>query len=575
MRRVASVHFPNWSIDRIVRRRHRPGRNRQLVSVACEQPGATGSPLTSATETIEPVLLVREMHGKEIVAAACPVAVAAGVRCDMTVAHARALLPGSPVHCHRHDPEGDAAALEALARWALRIAPRVAPDPPDGLLLDISGCERLYRSESRFMNMVANSLEWLGFTVRAACAATNACAWGMARFADDDRLSVPTGAEREALGPLPVEALRPLPAVCDALHEVGIDCIGHLLAMPRRELAARFVRVRRSTGTARTGSSTQVGTERGDDLLDRLEKALGERAEWIDSVRAPDIPQAEQAFAGPVRNPEAIALAVNQLLAELAGRLETRELGVRRLHVQFDLSDAAPHDEVLVLGRPSREVRHLRTLVAPRLERLPLDARGLVGVERIVIVAAQCGRCQQGTGAFWADGSSDGHAGSDRAPGEDRAGGELIDLLAERLGDERVVRVTARATHVPERTFHTQPVRSAPARPGVDAVRAVDRPSCLLHAPEPIRVTRDPDGVPRVLHWRGDQHDIVMSRGPERIGEPWWRVAAGRSDDPAVAALAARDYFKVQSAGGRWLWIYRAVHEPDQEGTWYVHGEWV
>ena len=41
---------------------------------------------------------------------------------------------------------------------------------------------------------------------------------------------------------------------------------------------------------------------------------------------------------------------------------------------------------------------------------------------------------------------------------------------------------------------------------------------------------------------------------------PWW------TDEES----AARDYFRVQDAGGRWLWLFRSSNS----GDWFVHGEW-
>jgi len=44
---------------------------------------------------------------------------------------------GGPI-IQEHDPQSDEVALVALASWAHRFTPRVAVDPPDGLLLDIT-----------------------------------------------------------------------------------------------------------------------------------------------------------------------------------------------------------------------------------------------------------------------------------------------------------------------------------------------------------------------------------------------------------------------------------------------------
>jgi protein ImuB len=39
----------------------------------------------------------------------------------------------------------DAGALDRLALWASCYAPIVAADPPDGLVIDVTGCRRYHR----------------------------------------------------------------------------------------------------------------------------------------------------------------------------------------------------------------------------------------------------------------------------------------------------------------------------------------------------------------------------------------------------------------------------------------------
>ena len=71
---------------------------------------------------------------------AADAAQAAGLRVGMPASKARALVPGLVVQ--DHDPAGDAEALDRLALWMLRrFAPIVAPDPPDGIVLDTGGID--------------------------------------------------------------------------------------------------------------------------------------------------------------------------------------------------------------------------------------------------------------------------------------------------------------------------------------------------------------------------------------------------------------------------------------------------
>ena len=76
------------------------------------------------------LLLVRARAGAQMVAHACRLAQAAGVRPGMSVAHAHALLKDGTPRVIVHEPPRDASALRALAEWAVRFSPVVAPDPP-------------------------------------------------------------------------------------------------------------------------------------------------------------------------------------------------------------------------------------------------------------------------------------------------------------------------------------------------------------------------------------------------------------------------------------------------------------
>jgi protein ImuB len=70
------------------------------------------------------------------------------------------------------------ADLPALALWCQRFTPLTAPDPPDGVLLDITGCAHLFGGETGLMAALTIRLPG----TRMAVANTAAAAWGLARF---------------------------------------------------------------------------------------------------------------------------------------------------------------------------------------------------------------------------------------------------------------------------------------------------------------------------------------------------------------------------------------------------------
>jgi protein ImuB len=101
--------------------------------------------------------------------------------------------------------------LTGLAEWFLRYTPLVQLDPPDGLLLDVTGCTHLKGGEKAYLQEIVSRLKTIGYDVRPAIADTIGAAWGVARCATSGS-SYLGGEHRNALMPLPPSALR-LPAI--------------------------------------------------------------------------------------------------------------------------------------------------------------------------------------------------------------------------------------------------------------------------------------------------------------------------------------------------------------------------
>src|SRR5690606_26206374 len=142
----------------------------------------------------------------------------------------------------------------------------------------------------------------------------------------------------------------------------------------------------------------------------------------------------------------------------------------------------------------------------------------------------------------------------------ERAMGELIDTLVGRLGGDRVVRLEMRQTHVPEGVFRMSDGATKRRRGGVvGEMRARgasgDRPTLVFARPEPAQgMAGAPEGPPKWMRWRGEEHALVGAIGPERISEEWWgndgaterRSGGETAQRDEGEGPPARDYFKVQ-----------------------------
>ena len=90
----------------------------------------------------------------------------AGLRLGMPAAKAQALVPG--LILRDADPAADAKALDRLALWALqRYAPIAAADPPDGLIIDVTGAAHLHGGEDAMLKGLVARLAASGIAARS------------------------------------------------------------------------------------------------------------------------------------------------------------------------------------------------------------------------------------------------------------------------------------------------------------------------------------------------------------------------------------------------------------------------
>lgn len=489
-----------------------------------------------------PVMLTRVASGRETIARCCGLSLAAGVRPGMDLAQARALLPAGCVPMvAAAEPAREARALVSLGRWMLRVSPRVAVDPPDGLLADITGTEHLYRSEARLIRSLRRALQRLGLRARLASAGTFGAARAISRGAGvgpmvvPGAVVVPRGEECRAVSELSPEVLRLDEPTRATLEALNIRTIGQILAIPRASRAGRL----------------------GLTLLRTLDRALGLEPETLEFLRPAEPVRERLEFAGPTTHAESIASAARRTLERFAALLRARSLGVRHLMLRLVRARAEAQELTIVLSRPSASERHLWSLLATRLERVDTE-RG-EGIEAVELVGVRCERLRPaqmlspdlGAPGVDALGLSD----------DDRAA-ELLDTLIARLGHERVLRPELCASHLPERTSRLVPA-SEPRRAWPENALADDpRPTLLLSRPERARVTAmSPEGPIVQIDWRGEVSRVRRCVGPERLGAEWWRWETPPPD---------REYFAAELESGRWVWVFRQA----STARWFVHGVW-
>ncbi|SHO67262.1 protein ImuB [Pseudoxanthobacter soli DSM 19599] len=505
----------------------------------------------------------------------------AGLRAGIPATRARIMVPGLAVE--DADPGGDAEALERLAVWMQqRYAPVVAVDPPDGIVIETSGADHLHGGEAAMLADIVDRLAASGIAARAAIADSWGAAHGLARYGQGRQdiarhdiarqdiarqdiarqdapqdLTRPDQTQRQGssrsgsmrrgpaqpvrptyvslpgqagadIAALPLAALRLAAGTAAGLRLLGFRSVADVEAAPRAPLALRF------------------GPEPGL----RLDQAFGRIAEPIDPLRPPDPVEVRRAFAEPISSAETIARHIGLIAGRLCEVLEARGLGARRLDLLCHRVDGTLQAVRVGTALPVRDVRHLGRLLCDRIETI---APGF-GIEAMTLAVPMAEPLANRQAAA----SFSGEAAADIS--------DLVDTLANRVGEHRLYRAAPVASDLPERSVGRVP----PLAPetGATWTDPWPRPTRLLARPEPIEtLTVLPDHPPSFFVWRGERQRVKRADGPERIFGEWWV----REEETTMV----RDYFRVEAESGERYWIFRAGNGEDPatgSHRWFLHG---
>ena len=465
-----------------------------------------------------------------------------GLMRGQRLADARAAVPD--LLSEAHEPEQDLASLLGLCRWLERYSPWVSPEAPDGILLDVTGVPHLFGGETKMLTEMRQRLAHYGFAARAAIAETIGAAWALARY------------DGQTLESLPIEALRIDADSARTLRRLGLKTIGALHNIPRASLARRF-----------------RGETIAENVLIRLDEAMGRREETLNPLNPPSSFMAHRALMEPVITPEGLEAVLVGLAHALARDLEKQAQGVTRLILKLFKTDGARVSLPAGFSAPTNDAAHLLRILKPKLE--PVDAG--FGIDAMTLEARETAPALTRQYGFMEEADT-------------RAIEELNDRVMNRE-DVGLAALEAVESHIPERaeealirpsgTF-SHPLRErekakkdrAPSPVVKPWEKVADRPDegparpllIFERAEQAFVIASVPDGPPMRFTWRKVTRKVVKSEGPERIAPEWWRLAAGERP---------RDYYRIEDEQGRRYWLYREglYGEAGEEAPrWFVHG---
>lgn len=507
------------------------------------------------------VLLTAVEANQTVIKRCCPRAYHAGVRPGFSLPLAQAIAPkavSSPFDALR-----DFKALYRLALYLTRISPLVGIDTDlfrafqqnildtigrqyTGISIDITGTERLHGGEAAIAHKILTFLAARNISARLSIAPTLGAAWALARYSPSRCTIIKDSPTlKNIVADLPLTGLRISADIEIRLKELGVDTIGKLLKLPSKTLGARF----------------------GLHLLRRLHQLLGVIEEPFIALTPSKPPALTREFEVPLQRHEALQYTVIGLFDKLLLALSLHGVRARNFVIQIEGLNSSRETSCITreisLNTVTNHLSQLRSIIIPIIERL----RFAEGVTKVTVEASQIEPVRAEQENF-----IEGSVNKRRV----EAATELLNSLSARLGAEQLCQAEFHQSYLPERSFSFRPIprnyiklvtnRSihppTQAAEGTSNLRLPDRPPYLLIRPEPASaLALLPDKPPVRLTWRDEEHEIITGIGPERIMPEWWK---GEGD-------SERDYFKLQSKDGIWLWVFR--HQT--ELSWWVHGMWV
>ena len=278
----------------------------------------------------------------------------------MTLAQARALMPGLTVRCR--DPECERSAQQTLLEVAEAHSPLVE-DTEEGLVyLDIEGLERHTSGkhpEAELARSIMASAERHGLAVWTGVGSSKLAA-RVAAQQPDSPVVVPAGEEAEFLSPLPLARLAPQLEIGQTLKRWGLRSIGDFARLPKNEIASR------------------LGPEGRE--LHRQARGLDSRP--LVPHRPPPSFCESLELEWPLVNLEPFLFIGRAALERLCQRLANHGLACAQLDIALRLEPEGHHERSIRLPAPTREVKTLLTIVRLDLEsdppRAPVTAFALI-----------------------------------------------------------------------------------------------------------------------------------------------------------------------------------------------------
>lgn len=503
-----------------------------LHAVLRNEPGTSGKPAALFSNTGK----------KSIVLAANPVARDGGVELGMTAPQAVARCPMLLIRSPHPDAEHEARA--ALLAIGLTLSPTIEDTAPDICTAGVHGLDPA-KLESALPTALAE-LHTLGLPATGGVARTPLLALYAARAAVGPKVGaclqamddfmvcespasrLPSQArspvllvadEKSFLGPLPLSAADPSPALASILHAWGLRTLGDLIALPRDEIVRRF----------------------GAEGLAFWNRANGGTPRPLHPVTPPHTFTAAMEFEHPIETLEPLLFILRRFLDRLTLELRATHLVASDLEFTLRLEDDTRHARSFRLPEPTGDVEILFRTLHTHLESLH-TAASIAALELRLQPARPLVR-QQG---LFETGLRDPHGFA-----------ETLARISALVGSDRVGTPQLEDTHRPDAVKLIAPLAVVPPPNAASLHPPLGLALRRFRPPIPVRFGTDDE---RSYIWSDTvRGEIATQSGPYLKSGDWWQPDRAWSRQEWDIALADH--------GG----LYRLIQI---DGSYFLEGEY-
>jgi protein ImuB len=470
-----------------------------------------------------------------------------------------ALTLSSQVVSFERNEQKEFATLSHLAQWAYQFTPNVTIRTPNCLLLDISGCLKLFKGLKSLKSKIQHGLSRQGYEsvlttnltpMAALCVAEGRPQPGKYKSGNNkpneykaDTLSITqsiTQSIAQSLQHLPVSDLQVDKKIIESLMQMGIADCKALFALPKSGLNQRF----------------------GIYFVDYLQRLLGEKPDPQKFINPEPRFLNDVTFLSDVSNTTSLRFPIKRLISELAEFLTARQLATN--HLSWTLSHRSHEDRNfnILLASPVNEHDMFMSLTLLKLDQIndvkEIDNLSLT-VNNLFPAVNLSGDLFHGTPFQQKDG----------VKGRQHQTDMLLNKLSTRLGPGSCYGLSIANDHRPEKAW--KPVRLdqkdywQPNHTDVTSSHEPARPMMLLSQPKPLPRKFNFSSAVSVTEqspFHHSKHQLTLLKGPERIDFGWW-------DEEDLNKVITRDYYIATLAHqGSLLWVFQYSNDKQ----WYLHG---